>query len=223
MTAAIEQGSPARVLALIGIFIALGLPQLGLGRWLAPGDAIGDVLARESIWWAIGGLVILWIVAVERRPLASIGIRRPTWATLGWGIAGTIALMASVMLSFAVILPTLGLAQNMEQTGAIADLPLWLMTATLIRAGVIEEILYRGYPIERIEELTGSVWLAALIPGAVFILAHLPSWGAAQLIVVTSGTIIMTALYVWRRDLICVMIAHAATDLIGFTLARAQM
>lgn len=213
----------ARLLALIGIVLALGLPFLGLGRLIAPGDSIGAVLVREGVWWGLAALVILWVLLVERRPLASIGLRRPGWGTLGWGLAGAIALMASVMLCLAVILPALGLSQNMTQTGAIASLPLWLMTATLVRAGVVEEILYRGYPIERIEEMTGSIWLAALIPGAVFILAHLASWGGAQLIIVGCGTIIMTALYVWRRDLICVMIAHAATDLVGFTLARAQM
>lgn len=212
-----------RLLALIGIVLALGLPMLGLGRLIAPGDSIGAALVREAVWLGLGALVILWVLLVERRPLASIGIRRPTWGTLGWGLAGMVALMASVMLSLAVILPALGLSQNMTRTGAIASLPLWLMTATLVRAGVVEEILYRGYPIERIEEMTGSIWLAALIPGAVFILAHLASWGGAQLIIVGLGTVFMTALYVWRRDLICVMIAHAATDLVGFMLARAQM
>lgn len=212
----------ATTLTLIGVLLALGLPLLFLLP-LAPGASIGAMLIREAIWWGMAAMMILWVVAVERRPLASIGIRRPTWGTLGWGLAGTIALMASVIMSFAVILPALGLAPNLARTGRIASLPLWLMTATLVRAGVVEEILYRGYPIERIEELTGSIWLAALIPGAVFILAHLPSWGAAQLVIVSFGTIIMTGLYLWRRDLICVMIAHALADLIGFLLARAQM
>jgi len=36
------------------------------------------------------------------------------------------------------------------------------------------------------------------------------------------GTVIFTAFYLWRRDLICCMIAHFSADLIGFTLARLQ-
>ena len=40
---------------------------------------------------------------------------------------------------------------------------------------------------------------------------------------VSFATVILTGLYLWRRDLICCMIAHTLTDLIGFTLARMQM
>ncbi len=212
----------AKTLALIGIVVAVGLPLIAFLPFRL-GGSTPPLFAREAIWWGMAALVILWVVIVERRPLSSIGIRRPGWGTLGWAIIGTIALMASVMLSFAVILPALGLTPNMEQTGAIAGLPLWLLVATLARAGIVEEILFRGYPIERVEALTGSTWLAALIPGAIFILAHLPGWGGPQLIIISLGTVIMTALYLWRRDLVCVMIAHVATDLIGFMLARAQM
>jgi len=42
------------------------------------------------------------------------------------------------------------------------------------------------------------------------------------MIVVAFGTIIFVGLYLWRRDLPCVMIAHILADMIGFTLARIQ-
>ena len=64
--------------------------------------------------------------------------------------------------------------------------------------------------------------MAALIAGGAFMLVHL-HWGAAQLIVVGFATIIFVSLYLWRRDLPCVMIAHILADLVGFALARAQM
>lgn len=43
------------------------------------------------------------------------------------------------------------------------------------------------------------------------------------MIVVAFATVILVGLYQWRRDLICCMLAHVLTDLIGFALARAQM
>jgi uncharacterized protein len=88
-------------------------------------------------------------------------------------------------------------------------------------AGVTEEIVYRGYAIERLTFLTGRRWLAALLAGAAFLVAHW-SWGATQLILVGFATLIFTSLYLWRRDLLCCMLAHALADLIGFALARAQ-
>ena len=40
-----------------------------------------------------------------------------------------------------------------------------------------EEILYRGYAMDRIEALTGRIWLAGAISTIVFGLAHAPFWG----------------------------------------------
>ncbi|MFS0737850.1 CPBP family intramembrane glutamic endopeptidase [Sphingomonas sp. 1P06PA] len=220
MSAAVPR--PPVAIMLAGLVLALGITQLGLPGLIAPGEGIGARVAREAIWFAIGGAVLLWVVQVERLPLASIGLRRPTAGTFGWAALATIALIASVMLSYALILPALGLEMNMGMTKRIVDVPVWLMMLTALRAGIVEEILFRGYPIERIEALTGNRWLAAIVPGGIFILAHLGSWGPGQLIVVAFGAVILTALYLWRRDLPCVMIAHAAADLIGFTLARLQ-
>ncbi|UVO50776.1 CPBP family intramembrane metalloprotease [Sphingomonas sp. SUN019] len=204
-------------LAIIGLILAFGLPELGLAK-LFPDPRVG----REIVWIAFGVLILLWVTKVERLPLTSIGLRRPTWGTFGWGLAATVVLMATVMLTFALIVPALGLEQNIATTGAIVQVPLWLLVATPIVAGVTEELVYRGYAIERLELLTGRPWLAGLIGGIMFVLVHW-SWGSAQLILVAFATAILVPLYLWRRDLPCVMIAHILTDLIGFALARAQM
>jgi membrane protease YdiL (CAAX protease family) len=195
---------------------------LPLRNWLGLGDLLGNRLASEAIWWSIAGLLLAWVIFVEGRSLASIGMRRPSWSTFGWAIPWIVIAMATVMLSFAVILPALGLEMNRAATSSIISLPILAQLALFIRAGVVEEILFRGYPIERLEELTGSKWVAALVPAVIFIGGHYAFWGAGQLIVVAMGTIVLTLLYMWKRDLLCCMIVHASTDIIGFTLARLQ-
>lgn len=209
-------------LAVIGFVLALGLPELGLPRLLFAGTSVGPRIGREIVWIALGALVLVWVTRVERLSLASIGLHRPTWGTLGWGLVATIMLIASVMLSFAVIGPALGLEQNMRATAAIVNVPLWLLVLTPLVAGVTEEIVYRGYAIERLSFLTGRRWVGALLGGVIFLLAHW-SWGGLQMILVAFATVILTGLYLWRRDLVCCMLAHAAADLIGFALARAQI
>lgn len=209
-------------LAVIGLLLAFGLPELGLPRLLFADTPIGARIGREIVWVAFAALMLFWVTRVERLPLSSIGLVRPSWGTLGWGLAATVALMATVMLTFAIIAPALGLKQNIAATRAVAQVPLWLLIATPIVAGVTEEILYRGYAVERLAFLTGRRWLAALIAGAAFLAVH-AAWGGAQLILVAFGTVIFVGLYLWRRDLPCVIIAHVLADLIGFALARAQM
>ena len=209
------------VLAAIGLVLAFGLPELGLQRLFA-GTPIGARIGRELVWIALGTLMLVWVTRVERKPLASIGVQRPRWGTLGWGLAAVIASLATVMLTFAIISPALGLHQNMKMTTAVVQVPIWLLLLTPLVAGVSEEIIYRGYAIERLTMLTGRRWLAGILAGVAFLLAHW-AWGAVQMIVVGFGTVILTSLYLWRRDLLSCILAHVLTDLIGFALARAQM
>ena len=209
-------------LSAIGLALAFGLPELGLVRLIFADMVIGTRIGREVTWIAFGALMLFWVVVVERLPLSSIGLRKPGWGTLGWSLATTVALLATVMLTFAIIAPVLGLKQNMTATAGLVQVPLWLLLLTPIVAGVTEEILYRGYAIERLTFLTGRRWLAGLIAGVGFLLAHW-SWGGLQMIIVAFATVILVGLYQWRRDLVCCMLAHALADLIGFALARAQM
>ena len=43
------------------------------------------------------------------------------------------------------------------------------------------------------------------------------------MILVAFATVIFVGLYLWRRDLPCVILAHVLADLVGFALARAQL
>ena len=159
-------------LAVIGLLVALGLPELGLPRLLFADTPIGSRIGREIVWVALAALVLFWVTRVERLPLSSIGLIKPSWATLGWGLAAIVALMATVMLTFAVIAPALGLQQNMAATRSVVKVPLWLLLTTPIVAGTTEEIVYRGYAIERLAFLTGRRWLAGLVSGAAFLVVH---------------------------------------------------
>ncbi len=208
-------------LAIAGLVLAWGLPQSGFGDRLFAGDALGLRLVREATWWTFAAIILVWVIRVERLPLSSIGLKRPTIGTFGWGFGFFLLMIASVMLSFAVIIPALGLHQDMATTRSFIAVPLWLQCATMIRAGVCEEILYRGYPIERIAWLTGKRRIGALVSLAAFTAAHI-DWGLSQFVVVAFGGVLLTTLYLWKRDLPACIIAHALTDLVGFALARAH-
>jgi hypothetical protein len=87
-----------------------------------------------------------------------------------------------------------------------------------VRAAVHEELFYRGFAIERLAEITGLLWLAGLISVVAFTYAHLSYWGWAHLIVAGYGGLVLTVMYLWRRDLASNMIAHFLTDAVGFLL-----
>jgi membrane protease YdiL (CAAX protease family) len=98
-------------------------------------------------------------------------------------------------------------------------LPSWYLILTVVLVAAGEEWLYRGYAIERLTSVIGNVWPASIISLIAFTAAHIPMWGVGALLDAFVGGAIFTALYVWRRDVTFLIIAHVATDLYGLAIA----
>lgn len=73
-------------LAVAGLVLAFGLPELGLPKLLFEGTAIGARIGREIVWIGFAILMVVWVTRVEKLPL-SIGRLRP--AELGHGQMGS--------------------------------------------------------------------------------------------------------------------------------------
>lgn len=202
--------------------MALVVPMLRIGDRFVVGDSLTNTILRELVWWGLAGALLALVLLGEKRTLASIGIRTPTWKTWVFGVLAAVAMMVSVLLVYGVIFPLLGLHMNAAAVERITRNPLWLQGLIFARAAVVEELLYRGYAIGRIAEIARSPWAAAIVSLVAFVAAHLSGWGAAQLIVVGVSGLLLTLLYLWRRDLICNIVAHFLVDAGGFLLAAAS-
>jgi membrane protease YdiL (CAAX protease family) len=205
-----------RLAVLSGLFVSLILPAiLSAG---APGElpsglrANDEILINEAVIWAMALAVLAIVLFWERLPLSSIGFRRPSWGAFFAGAAVTGGLMA-VALAAAGLIAAAGFPiDNQDQENLVIGLPIWLQVLVVISAGITEEILFRGYPIERITALTGRRWLGALLPVIVFGAVHAPFWGVAHAVVAGFEGLLLTAVYVWRRNLWINITAHALLD-----------
>jgi hypothetical protein len=66
---------------------------------------------------------------------------------------------------------------------------------------------------------TGSIWLAALVTLVGFSLLHVPVWGwGFALGGLVSGSAAMAS-FIWRKDLLAMMVFHMTTDAIGLAVA----
>jgi membrane protease YdiL (CAAX protease family) len=83
-------------------------------------------------------------------------------------------------------------------------------------AGVVEEVLFRAYPIERLGPILGSTWLAGAIALVFFVWNHVGAWSLRHLASVTAGGAVLTSAYIISRDLMACMAAHVAVDSVGF-------
>jgi membrane protease YdiL (CAAX protease family) len=208
--------APGRVLGTIVVLILLQLPW---PRWLFPGESLSERALQELVFWFMSALLLAYVLFGERRPLRSIGLAKPDWKSIAWGVGGAAVTLTGLVFIYLVVLPVLGEPAAEQQVGEVKALPLWFLIALVTRAAVFEELYYRGFAIERITELSGRRWLAALVSLALFTFAHVDYWGWTHLIVAGYGGIVLTALYLMRRRLPSNMIAHWLTDGVGFLLA----
>lgn len=216
MSITFVQSNPRQAtrLALCGLVAAVVLPLLPIGHWIAPGDSTAAWLSREAVWWLYALAILSWLVLAERLPLSSIGFRSPTWKTLLFAVLGLVAALFVFTIHFAVIVRLFHLDTTgaLEQQRAILSRPYWFRVLLTLRAGVVEEILFRGYLIEKVRQLTGSVALAVALSVLTFTGAHFAGWGLVHLIPVFGVAIVFALLYVWCRDLPSNMLAHFLTD-----------
>jgi membrane protease YdiL (CAAX protease family) len=194
-----------------GLLLALGAPSLLAYFRRSEKNSRGKQLRRLTMAWACCLVLLALVLCWEQRPLASIGIATGNHvAWLGGAALGLIMLVLSIV--GVIQARRMGKEDNSEGLTQLVEMPLWFRCAVPLTAGITEEIMFRGYPISRLYELTGNLWLAALIPLAVFTLAHLGSWSWNHLVGVALAGTLLTGLYLWQRDLIACMIAHALID-----------
>jgi uncharacterized protein len=206
--------SAARPWTMVGLAIALlALPAIVFVYRLIAADptAGASVAGREIAILAVVALLFWIILKRERLPLSSIGIGGAgIWHTLGWAVV----LVLLCVLGLAACLGLFALiGVHYGQPSAPLSVSLWATALTTVRAGIAEEVFYRGYAIERIEALTGRRWAAVLIPLTMFAAFHYRQGLPGIFIALVLGAI-LTAFYLWKRNLIANILAHFLVDFV---------
>src|SRR5438874_1095251 len=168
---------------------------------------------KETLLW-VSAITLLFIIRRgERLPLTSIGLGTSRWwKSILWGLVIAVASAAA-----GGVLAALAGYGHGPGSAAFEKLPLWLITLIVLRAGVVEELFYRGYAIERLQAVGLKPAWAAGIPLVIFALGHWTGGAANILIALVLGAI-LSAFYLWRRDLVANMIGHGTVDFVANVL-----
>ena len=183
-------------------------------RAITPDPGVALTLAREACYFASAG-ALLWLVRRgENLPLRSIGIgTSPVWKSLLWGVVIAVACIVPA----AVIAHFTGYGQG-AASKAFVKLQLWVISIVVLRAGIVEELFFRGYAIERLQFVGFGRALACIIPLTIFAVGHWTGGWANVLIALVLGGI-LTAFYLWRRDLVSNMFGHFLVDFVANVLS----
>jgi len=209
-----------RVVVLVGLALSFG----GFEAVSRLRDRLGrpsDGLEAHAWKWLVPAVVAGYVLAVEGRPLSSVG----------WTFAGPLpfayhtAVGLAVMLGSAILLSplweALGTADAMQDgMAAFTGFSVAERLVVAGTAGVTEEVPYRGYAVERVTALTGSPLLAAAVSLVAFLAAHVGEhWSRAAAVQMAQPTVVLLALYLWTHSLPVVMAVHALNDAVGLLLA----
>ncbi len=219
MTAAqaISHGRKPWLLGILGLLLALGCISLPFGTWDHAFASVGHMAANELVYWGLVVAILLYVSRIERRPLASIGFRRPGSKDIIVAAATGALIVAMLGVMYLVVFPAMHWDET-QQIQTLTAVPFWLRFIAVVRAAVSEEILFRGYALERVQELTGSRSAAGVFTWAIFTLEHLSYWGWHHLLIAGTAGAMLTLLYLWRRNLWANMLAHFIVDAVGFLL-----
>src|SRR5258708_26777942 len=164
MSGVAETGDCARPVRRAPLLVCLGfilvyplfsVPVLASFHNLVP--RIGEIGARvvtEAAIWLYGAIVLALALVWETRTLASIGLHRFRFASLAFAIAGAVAMVGAGALAAYVVY---GLLHRAPHSAPPPAPPLYGAAASplsiSVRAGVIEEIFFRGLAIEQLTVL----------------------------------------------------------------------
>lgn len=174
-----------------------------------------------SLWifWIIGGIVLFISVKVEGIPLSTFGIQR-NQRSLRYRLIEAIAavllgfLLAVVLISTSnFVREVLGLPSRTVEINLENVLPFWVTLPAWITAAFMEELLFRSYPIERLNLITGKPVIAGIVSAIIFSVLHIFGWDWVHVItMVLPASLFITGVYLWRRSLWFVMIIHAVIN-----------
>ena len=197
-------------LSSLGMLLLLGSPR-GL---ISETDHVAVAMVLD---WALALLVLAFVTCSERLSLRSIGLTMPACpvlraALLCWLIGSLTFLLTTPLVN------ALGLSATTGSLVRLARIPVEVRVALVVTAGICEELVFRGYLIERLALLTGNLRLAAMLAWAVFTLLHLPRWGSGGTLQIGAWALVISILYLRTRSLPACMLMHILNDSFAFII-----
>ena len=177
-------------------------------------DELTYILISFGVFWVLALGMLFFTLKIEKLSLITIGWQRLSlkWIFAAIGIGILLSLLVPVFtLLISMIIPSSQAGTIVEVTSSFSW---WVIFLSVITAGITEEILFRGYPLERLLARFENKWVGACTCFGFFVAIHAAGWNFAHIVgVVIPLGIALTSLYLWRRNLMFVMIVHIMIDI----------
>lgn len=191
------------------------------------------LVASTVVSSAAAGMLVVWLwLRREGRLWQAIRLQAPaSWpATLLWAAIGTVGTIA-IFTFGAQLTQALGLGTPDPSfvldlvTESPAMFALWVVGVAWFAAGFGEEVLYRGFLMDRLERLAGlrnRAWLVLVIQALLFGLPHAYQGMGGMVVTAMVGLLLGWIRNRQGGNLWAAIVAHAAVDTVMMGLAYAD-
>jgi membrane protease YdiL (CAAX protease family) len=203
----------------VAAFLLLIVPSMVISYWvIRPGD-LGFGLTAVSIIFRDLGLtaLVLFFLWRNREKLGDVGVTGSrTWVDVGLGLILFPLFYFGMQLVERVFID-LGLSVPRESNpialpgGAVGEIALGVVLVAVVAFS--EELIFRGYLINRFRASGLGTASAVLVSTVVFALGH-GYEGAAGVATVGVMGLVFALIYLWRRSLTASMTLHFLQDLL---------
>ncbi|RDI73063.1 CPBP family glutamic-type intramembrane protease [Halopelagius longus] len=207
----------ASPVTLAGLVVALvGFELLDRAREAL--ELTGDDELRDHLWKWVVPAVLLVVVALEGKTLASVGWRVGSAPEFLGDVAVGVAVMLGTNFLMAPVWARVGDGGEslLEGIRSFASLSIPERLFVAFTAGATEEFAFHGYAVERLLALTGSYPVAGFVSFAAFTLGHHgETWDRNAVVRIAQPALLTTLLYLWFRSLPVLVAVHTVNDVVG--------
>lgn len=203
--------------SILGIIVAVILPVLGSFFFLSEEKSTPLILIGEIGFWLTCVIIGYLVLKREKKNWSFFGLSKFKGSSILMGLLVVIIGFVVSAVSYNIQI-ALGLSSNSEAATLIFSMPIWLKFLIVLRAGITEEFIYRGYLMGKLEEMSLHKFWVLMLPVILFTVVHLPGWGLGHLIIVLPLSLTFGLVFLWKRNLYINIIAHFLIDFIAVIL-----
>lgn len=202
----------------VGIFLMLIVPSMVLSFFAVSQGTVGFMLTASAAIFRDVGLValILFFVWRDREPLRDLGLRwsRRSWREVALGVVLFVPFffgtnwLERLFVSLGLSLPK---ASNPISVPSSTTTGIVMGTLLVVVVAFSEELIFRGYLIDRFRGSGLGTASAVALSTVVFALGH-GYEGTAGIATVGVMGLVFALVYLWRKSLTASMTIHFLQD-----------
>ena len=181
-----------------------------------------ELILHEIYAWLVPGVLYVYVVKVEKQTFLPLGEREygAKWYFLNLLKLFFMCYGISVLV-YVVVKLTEAPTQSpvMENMTALFKNHRWMVMMVSLRAGVTEEIIFRGYVFVRLEKYFSRPWIPILVSALLFSLLHAAYGTLSQVLFPFLFGLLFAWHYYKYRNIKLLIILHFLWDLLSINLA----